>query len=135
MPKNAMSNYSENVLGILYRRKNSKDEWAGGAMYYLKDGLGERKGCKKLGAGLAVLFSCFCLLASFGIGNMSQVNSMVSNVYTCLLYTSIRSRINGHNHHHRHIHIRHQLQSQAQKGRDTEYCQRKDNQKGRDRSF
>lgn len=77
-----MTNYSENVLGILYRRKNSKDEWAGGAMYYLKDGLGERKGCKKLGAGLAVLFSCFCLLASFGIGNMSQVNSMVSNVYT-----------------------------------------------------
>jgi len=28
-----MTNYSENVLGILYRRKNSQGAWAGGAMY------------------------------------------------------------------------------------------------------
>ena len=75
-----MTNYSENVLGILYRRKDSKGEWHGGAMYYLKDGLGSKKGCKTIGAVLAVLFSFFCFLASFGIGNMSQVNSMVSNV-------------------------------------------------------
>ncbi|EET62799.1 amino acid carrier protein [Marvinbryantia formatexigens DSM 14469] len=77
-----MTNYSENVLGILYRRKNTKGEWAGGAMYYLRDGLGSKKGCKTIGVVLAALFSCFCLLASFGIGNMSQVNSMVTNVYT-----------------------------------------------------
>lgn len=77
-----MTNYSENVLGILYRRKDEKGEWHGGAMYYLRDGLGAKKGCKQIGAVLAVLFSFFCLLASFGIGNMSQVNSMVSNVHT-----------------------------------------------------
>lgn len=77
-----MTNYSENVLGILYRRKNEHGEWCGGAMYYLRDGLGSKKGCKGIGTVLAVLFSCFCLLASFGIGNMSQVNSMVSNVKT-----------------------------------------------------
>ncbi len=77
-----MTNYSENVLGILYRRKNEKGEWCGGAMYYLRDGLGAKKGCKEIGIVLAVLFSCFCLLASFGIGNMSQVNSMVGNVKT-----------------------------------------------------
>ena len=75
-----MTNYSENVLGILYRRKDKKGEWHGGAMYYLKEGLGAKKGCKHIGVILAVLFSFFCLLASFGIGNMSQVNSMVSNV-------------------------------------------------------
>ena len=75
-----MTNYSENVLGILYRRKNEKGEWHGGAMYYLRDGLGSKKHLKTVGAVLAVLFSVFCLLASFGIGNMSQVNSMVSNV-------------------------------------------------------
>ena len=77
-----MTNYSENVLGILYRRKDEKGEWHGGAMYYLRDGLGGLPHCKGIGAFLAVLFSIFCLLASFGIGNMSQVNSMVSNVYT-----------------------------------------------------
>ena len=75
-----MTNYSENVLGIYYRRKNSQDEWCGGAMYYLKDGLGSYKGCKQIGAILAVLFSAFCLLASFGIGNMSQVNSIAANM-------------------------------------------------------
>ena len=75
-----MTNYSENVLGILFRKKDEKGAWHGGAMYYLKEGLGSLKHCKKIGAVLAVLFSIFCLLASFGIGNMSQVNSMVSNV-------------------------------------------------------
>ena len=75
-----MTNYSENVLGIYYRRKNSKGEWCGGAMYYLKDGLGSYNGCKQIGAILAILFSAFCLLASFGIGNMSQVNSIAANM-------------------------------------------------------
>ncbi len=75
-----MTNYSENVLGIYYRRKNSKGEWSGGAMYYLRDGLGSKNGCKTIGAVLAVLFSCFCLLASFGIGNMSQINSIAGNM-------------------------------------------------------
>ena len=75
-----MTNYSENVLGIFYRRKNAAGEWSGGAMYYLSDGLGSKKGCKKLGRVLAVLFACFCVLASFGIGNMSQINSIAGNM-------------------------------------------------------
>ena len=29
---------------------------------------------------LAVLFACFCILASFGIGNMSQINSIAGNM-------------------------------------------------------
>ncbi len=75
-----MTNYSENVLGIFYRRKNSAGEWSGGAMYYLRDGLGAKKGCKVLGTVLAVLFSVFCFLASFGIGNMTQINSISGNM-------------------------------------------------------
>ena len=75
-----MTNYSENVLGIYYRRKNEQGEWCGGAMYYLRDGLGAKKGCKTIGKVLAVLFSVFCFLASFGIGNMTQVNSISGNM-------------------------------------------------------
>lgn len=75
-----MTNYSENVLGIFYRRKNHAGEWSGGAMYYLRDGLGAKKGCKTLGLVLAVLFSVFCFLASFGIGNMTQINSISGNM-------------------------------------------------------
>jgi AGCS family alanine or glycine:cation symporter len=75
-----MTNYSENVLGIFYRRKNEHGEWSGGAMYYLNDGLGSKKNCKYLGKTLAVLFAVFCVLASFGIGNMSQINSIAVNM-------------------------------------------------------
>lgn len=75
-----MTNYSENVLGIYYRRKNKNGEWSGGAMYYLADGLGSYKYCKTPGRILAVLFSVFCIFASFGIGNMGQVNKIVANM-------------------------------------------------------
>ena len=75
-----MTNYSENVLGIYFRRKNKEGEWCGGAMYYLKDGLGGYPGYKRIGAVLSVLFSCFCVLASFGIGNMGQINSIAVNM-------------------------------------------------------
>ena len=75
-----MTNYSENVLGIYFRRRNIKGEWSGGAMYYLRDGLGSKKGCKTIGKVLAFLFCIFTMLASFGIGSMGQVNKIVANV-------------------------------------------------------
>ena len=78
-----MTNFSENVLGIYYRRKNKDGEWSGGPMYYLRDGLGERYGKKWLrptSKVLAVLFACFAILASFGIGNMAQINKIVLNM-------------------------------------------------------
>lgn len=75
-----MTNYSENVLGIYYRRKNEKDEWSGGAMYYLQDGLKEKKGIGILAKPLAILFALFCVFASFGIGNMTQVHEIASSL-------------------------------------------------------
>ena len=87
-----MTNYSENVLGIYYRRKNMHGEWSGGAMYYLRDGLGAKKGCKTIGAVLAVLFSIFCVIASFGIGNMSQINSIATNMQNSF---QLDARISG----------------------------------------
>lgn len=74
-----MTNYSENILGIYFRRKNHADEWSGGAMYYLEDGLGGYKNMKKVGKTLAVIFAICAMLASFGIGNMGQVNKIVIN--------------------------------------------------------
>ncbi len=75
-----MTNYSENVLGIFFRRRNEQGEWCGGAMYYLRDGLGSKPGCKTIGKVLAVLFSIFAVFASFGIGNMGQVASIKESV-------------------------------------------------------
>ena len=74
-----MTKFSEIVLGIYFRRRNVDGEWSGGPMYFLKDGLGTKKGFKTIASVLAVLFSVFTILASFGIGNMSQVNNIVAN--------------------------------------------------------
>lgn len=95
-----MTNYSENVLGIYFRRKNKDGEWSGGAMYYLQDGLGKKKGLKWLGKLLAVFFAIFALLASFGIGNMGQVNKIVANFVSAfpvkgLSDTSVDIVVNG----------------------------------------
>ncbi len=88
-----MTNYSENVLGIYYRRKNEKGEWSGGAMYFLQDGLGSYKGCKQIGKILAIIFSFFAMLASFGIGSMGQVNKIVLNVENAFPVKSLTSKI------------------------------------------
>ena len=71
-----MTVYSENVLGIYYRVKNEKGEWAGGPMMYLERGLHQK--------WLAVIFSIFCLGASFGIGNIAQINSISTALHTSL---------------------------------------------------
>lgn len=67
-----MTMYAENVLGILYRYKNRSGRWVGGAMVYMERGLG----CK----WLAVLFAVFCILASLGMGNMTQANAMAGGL-------------------------------------------------------
>lgn len=77
-----MTNYSENVLGIYFRKRNEKGEWSGGAMYYIEEGLKNKKGFSHIAKPLAVMFAVFCILASFGIGNMAQVNSISSAMYS-----------------------------------------------------
>ncbi|MBQ7777820.1 MAG: alanine:cation symporter family protein [Oscillibacter sp.] len=66
--------YAEIVLAIKYRERDSKGDWVGGPMYYITNGLGKKW------KWLAVLFAIFAILASFGIGNMSQVNSITGSV-------------------------------------------------------
>lgn len=69
-----MTGYAENVLGGYYRRKNG-GEWHGGAMYYIRYGLAERKRTSRAAKPLAAVFAGACVLASFGMGNIVQMNS------------------------------------------------------------
>ena len=62
------SKFSECMLAIKYREVNEKGEMSGGPMYTMKKGLKN----KKLGAVLGWLFALFAVIASFGIGNMTQ---------------------------------------------------------------
>lgn len=63
-----ITKYAEVVLAIKFRRKNRRGEYVGGPMYYIEDGLH----CKPL----AMVFAFLCICASFGIGNMTQSNSV-----------------------------------------------------------
>lgn len=66
------SKFSECMLAIKYRRKNDLGEMLGGPMTTMKEGIP----FKKLGAVLAMFFAVFAVMASFGIGNMTQANSI-----------------------------------------------------------
>ena len=69
-----VTKYAEVVLAIRYRERNEKGDWVGGPMYYIKNGLG------KSWQWLAVLFSLLGAMAAFGIGNMTQVNTIASSI-------------------------------------------------------
>ena len=66
------SKFSECMLAIKYREVNEKGEMSGGAMHTMKKGFKN----KKIGAFLGMLFAVFAVIASFGIGNMTQANSI-----------------------------------------------------------
>lgn len=61
--------YVSCVLSISFRQKTAKDEYVGGPMYYLRDGLGYKM--------LAILFAVFTLFGSITVGNFAQINSVV----------------------------------------------------------
>lgn len=56
------------LLGVKYRKKNSANEYVGGPMYYLSEGLGWKK--------IAIIFSLMVIFAAFAVGNFVQVNSV-----------------------------------------------------------
>ncbi len=82
-----ITSFAEKVLGIYYRQRNKNGEWCGGAMYYLRDGLGNQKGYKLPGKLLAAFFALFTILASFGMGNLSQIASIRESVLSLTSFT------------------------------------------------
>lgn len=64
--------YGEAVLSVKYRVQNPDGTWAGGPMYVLEKGLGQK--------WLGVIFAIFTMIAGFGIGCMTQANSIVGNM-------------------------------------------------------
>lgn len=71
--------YSEVVLSIRFRERDEKGDWVGGPMYYVKNGLG------KNWQWVGTLFCIFAAVASFGIGNMSQANSIVDSINDAII--------------------------------------------------
>lgn len=70
------SKFSECMLAIKYREVNEKGEMSGGPMYTMKNAFHN----KYFGQTLGFLFALFSVLASFGIGNMTQANSISGSI-------------------------------------------------------
>ncbi|NLZ47073.1 MAG: sodium:alanine symporter family protein [Clostridiales bacterium] len=65
-----MTAFAENVIGGIFRKKMPNGEYRGGAMYYMEKGLNAK--------WMARFFAFCCVLASFGMGNMTQSNSIAT---------------------------------------------------------
>jgi len=63
-----VTKYSEALLAVKYRVTTADGKKAGGPMYYIERGMKQK--------WLAILFACFTVVASFGIGNMTQANAV-----------------------------------------------------------
>ncbi len=69
------SKYSEAFLGVRFRATDAAGEKSGGPQYYLERGIPNG-----FGKFLALAFAIFTVCACFGIGNMTQGNSIASNL-------------------------------------------------------
>ena len=66
--------FSEVTLAVHFRERNAKGEYVGGPMYYIKNGLGKKW------LWLAYAYSLFGVLAVFGTGNATQVNTICASI-------------------------------------------------------
>ena len=73
-----VTKYAEVVLAVRYRERNESGDWVGGPMYYIRNGLGRKFNW------LACLFCVLGALAAFGIGNMTQVNTIATSINTAI---------------------------------------------------
>ena len=68
--------FSECMLGFKFREVNAKGEMKGGPMFTMKNGFKN----KRAGLCMGFIFAMFTVIASFGIGNMTQANSITTAV-------------------------------------------------------
>ncbi len=72
------SKYAECFLAIKYREVNDQGQIAGGPMYVMKKAFRH----KGFGMFLGFCFALFTAIASFGVGNLTQANSISTSLYT-----------------------------------------------------
>ena len=68
-----VTKYAEALLAVKFRITAENGKMAGGPMYYIERGLGLK--------WMAVLFACLTVVASFGIGNMTQANAVADGLH------------------------------------------------------
>lgn len=79
-----VTNYSENVLGLYYRKKEKDGSFSGGAFYYIAYGIKQR--------WLGMLAAIFCLLAAVGMSGV-QTNKITGSYTSVLNNDSVTAKL------------------------------------------
>ena len=74
-----ITKYAEATLAVHYRTRNGQNEIVGGPMYMIRSGLGDKW------KWLAVLYSFFGVVAAFGVGNATQINTLIGSINDVLV--------------------------------------------------
>lgn len=69
-----MTKFAEATLSVRFRERNSAGEWVGGPMYMIQNGMGKRW------KWLASVYCFFGVVAAFGVGNATQINTVIGGV-------------------------------------------------------
>ena len=69
-----MTKFAEATLSVRFRERNSSGEWVGGPMYMIRNGMHRRW------QWLAAVYAFFGVVAAFGVGNATQVNTVIGGV-------------------------------------------------------
>ena len=69
-----VTKYAEVTLAVKYRSRNTNGEYVGGPMYMIRNGMGKRW------LWLAYLYSFFGVVAAFGVGNATQINTLIGGI-------------------------------------------------------
>lgn len=75
-----ITKFAEATLAIRYRCKESDGTYSGGPMYVIRSGLGEKW------KGLAALYAFLGVIAALGVGNATQINTVICGINDVILY-------------------------------------------------
>ena len=76
--------FAEAALAVRFRVKNSNGEYVGGPMYIITKGLGDKW------KPMAFAYCFFGVIACFGVGNATQVNTVISGINSASAYFGIQ---------------------------------------------
>ena len=81
--------FAEATLAVHFRRRSAAGEWVGGPMYIIKNGLPKKFWF------LATAYSLFGLIAAFGVGNATQISTMVAGINEMLPLLGLQASAHG----------------------------------------
>ena len=69
-----VTKFAEATLAVRYRERNQNGEYVGGPMYIIRHGMGKKW------TWLAAVYCFFAVVASFGVGNATQINAVIGGI-------------------------------------------------------